>query len=138
MPEIAFTAEAMDACARTRHQWRWVPTWGRIGFRECWRCGATGPVGPVELVGGGATSESPPPAEPVIEPDIAPDTTPDVPAPPPASALRGRSPTETERNHELVQLRSAGESVLAIAKRFGISDARVYQILRRAKCQEEP
>ena len=117
---IAFTPEAIAACEQRGHLWARQEPWegSGIGFDECARCGATGPVG----------RPAAPQDEPLVEVVELPATPP--PRLRPGLQLDGESET---RDAEMLALRSAGVAVTEIARRFGMSPTRVYQLLGRAK-----
>jgi helix-turn-helix resolvase-like protein len=52
-----------------------------------------------------------------------------VSQPPPTKSLSGGSPKQVERNAEIRALYAQGLSILTLARQFGISNARVHQIL---------
>lgn len=163
MPDIAFTADSMAACAKAGHAWRWVQTWGHVGFRECATCGESGPIGAYATVGEGAPNASIEVAKPDTAPEeIAPeepaaeelipavesirDSIPAAPPAPPrprrhrAPGSKPSGPQRTLamdlRDAEIVRLASEGVSVAKIMKWCEISRSRVYAILEAHKAKE--
>lgn len=122
-----FAVEAMAECDQRGHQWAWVPSWHDVGFWECARCGASGPAG-------GRAELHEPPASRASCLQVA---VPAVVVPPvtqpvtrvTAGAQRGKSTKpQPNRDVDILAMLATGKSVAAVAARFGLTPARVYQI----------
>lgn len=132
----------LDAPTCTTHAWRWVPTWANVGFDECWRCGVTGPVregtAPLEV---GAPVDDPiaVPADVPATPRLGRPALPPVAVTPRAEhlAVKGlRGGAAAARDAQIRACLIRGDRAVVVAKQFGISLARVYQIKVAAKRQE--
>jgi hypothetical protein len=127
------TIEGMQACAEHGHRWAWRSTWHDIGFAECWRCGATGPVGtdrtPPVMSGFSTSDEG-------AKLDMAPA------APKAARRTERRSPgrprgsAKPERDAAILAAVAAGTPPKAIAAAYGIHATRIAQIRSRARRED--
>lgn len=113
----------LDAPPCSTHSWRWVPTWTNIGFDECWRCGVTGPV----------REGSPLPVAGVVSESRVAVSAEDAPIDAFVAVKWAKNGDSAERNAAVLAALAAGDRAVVIAKRFGITAARVYQIKGAAK-----
>lgn len=108
MTKRVFEPEAVAACDRDGHRFKWVSTsqtWPNNGFEECRRCGASGRGG--------------------LRPDLYGDhaAEPDVEDPD-----RSR---RVERNEAILAARAAGgpgSKLAELAERFGLSEQMISRI----------
>jgi Mor family transcriptional regulator len=56
--------------------------------------------------------------------------------PPSASPVTNATPPKTDRNKEIYQRYLAGESPSLLAREYGISEQRIFVIIRKFKSQE--
>lgn len=131
-----FSLEAMAACEQRGHAFAWVRTWHDVGFDECTRCGLTRPGGAEEPAAGimpGATVEQPLSVAPPSHEEPAAAATHYADATDAANQRRRGRPANIDRDGEIRWRRGNGESPKSLAKEFGVSLCRIYQITSNSK-----
>lgn len=137
-----------------KHDWKWQPTWGEMGFQECQACGTTRSVAQRQvLLNGRVWNPEDLDRETMVEqlvnpPSVLPtelrpvDTVAlnpgDMVPVPSETTFRGRPSAEVAEVRRLAMLEqlAKGAKPAEVARMFGVSAARVYQVRAAAKAQE--
>lgn len=131
MSRRVFELDAMATCEWKGHRMEWVRTRGHVGFEECRRCGATGPVthGVTHCDDPDFEVHEPEPVEPVADVTQHVTQSDDVlrratPAPMTPSSARDEEIRRRRRENPAISLRQLGDE-------YGLSKQRISAICLR-------